>query len=171
MVRAEHVIDSWQTVRQDTSTAVAEFPASEFEYRPAAELQTFGQIAHHILVSTHALTGMLLAGETDFTGPDFRARLAKQVAHIPASMEPAELVRRLNESAAERAAQLSGQAPEFWACMVKRMDGAMVTRLEMLQTIKEHELTHRQQLFTYLRMKGIVPATTRRRLARQAASK
>jgi len=47
----------------------------------------------------------------------------------------------------------------------------MVTRLEMLQWVKEHELTHRQQLFTYLRVKGIVPVTTRRRLARQAAGK
>ena len=171
MVRAEYVIDSWQSVRQDTTTAVAEFPASEFDYTPVAGLQTFGQIAHHILVSTHALTGMLLAGETDFAGPDFRARVARQVADIPRSLEPAELVRRLGESAVERAAQLGAQTPEFWAGMIKRMDGAMVTRLEMLQTIKEHELTHRQQLFTYLRMKGIVPATTRRRLARQAASK
>jgi uncharacterized damage-inducible protein DinB len=116
---------------------------------------------------------MLLAGETDFTGPDFRAR--RREARWPTSREPldpAELVRRLGESSDERAAQLGGaQTPEFWAGMIKRMDGAMVTRLEMLQTIKEHELTHRQQLFTYLRMKGIVPATTRRRLARQAAGK
>jgi uncharacterized damage-inducible protein DinB len=39
----------------------------------------------------------------------------------------------------------------------------------MLQFVKEHELTHRAQLFLYMRMKGIVPATTRRRLAKQAA--
>jgi uncharacterized damage-inducible protein DinB len=49
--------------------------------------------------------------------------------------------------------------------MVTRFDGQRVTRLEMIQTIKEHELTHRAQLFLYLRLKGIVPATTRRRLA------
>jgi hypothetical protein len=39
----------------------------------------------------------------------------------------------------------------------------------MLQMIKEHELTHRATMFLYLRLKGIVPATTRRRLAKQAA--
>ena len=38
--------------------------------------------------------------------------------------------------------------------------------MEMLQFVKEHELTHRAQLFVYMRLKGIVPATTRRRLAR-----
>jgi uncharacterized damage-inducible protein DinB len=171
MVRAEHVIDSWKSIRQDTITAVEEFPAGEFEYRPAADLQTFGQVGRHILVASHALTGMLLAGETDFTGPDFRARVAAQVTHIPESMEPAELARRLGESVTQRAEQLAAQTPEFWAGMLKRVDGVVVTRLEMLQWVKEHELTHRQQLFTYLRMKGIVPATTRRRLARQAAGK
>lgn len=171
MVRAEHVIDSWKSVRQDTIAAVEEFPAGEFDYRPAADVQTFGQIGRHILVASHALTGMLLAGETDFTGPDFRARIATHAADIPESLEPAELVRRLRESADERAAQLGGQTAEFWAGMMKRVDGIMVTRLEMLQWVKEHELTHRQQLFTDLRMKGIVPATTRRRLARQAAGK
>ena len=43
------------------------------------------------------------------------------------------------------------------------MDGQRVTRLEMFQFIKEHEVAHRAQLFLYLRLKGIVPATTRRR--------
>jgi hypothetical protein len=38
----------------------------------------------------------------------------------------------------------------------------------MVQMIKEHEMTHRAHLFLCLRMKGIVPATTRRRLAKQA---
>jgi hypothetical protein len=33
--------------------------------------------------------------------------------------------------------------------------------------VKEHELTHRQQLFLCLRLKGLTPPTTRRRLARQ----
>ena len=53
----------------------------------------------------------------------------------------------------------------FMRGIITRVDGARVTRLEMLQFVKEHELTHRAQLFLYMRMKGIVPATTRRRLA------
>lgn len=171
-MRAEHVIDSWKSVRQDTIAAVEEFPAGEFDYRPAADLQTFGQISRHILVSTHGLTGMLLAGDADFADLDIRrARIATHTAQIPETLAPAELALRLRESVDERAPRLGSQTPEFWTGMVKRVDGVMVTRLEMLQFVKEHELTHRQQLFTYLRMKGIVPATTRRRLARQAAGK
>jgi uncharacterized damage-inducible protein DinB len=172
MVRAEYIVDSWKNVRQDTIAAVEEFPAGEFDYHPAADLHTFGQISRHILVSTHGLTGMLLAGDADFADLAIRReRIAAHTAHIPEALEPAELARGLRESVDQRAAQLSSQTPEFWAAMIKRVDGIMVTRLEMLLFVKDHELTHRQQLFTYLRMKGIVPATTRRRLARQAAGK
>jgi len=39
----------------------------------------------------------------------------------------------------------------------------------MLQGIKEHELSHRSQLFVYLRLKGLTPPTTRRRLAKAKA--
>ena len=172
MIRTEHVIDSWKSVRQDTIAAVEEFPAGEFDFRPTADLQTFGQIGRHILVSTHGLIGMLLEGSTDFSHPDIRrARTAAHTCHIPETLEPVELVCRLRESVDERASQLASRTPEFWAGMIKRVDGLMVTRLEMLQWVKEHELTHRQQLFTYLRVKGIVPVTTRRRLARQAAGR
>ena len=41
----------------------------------------------------------------------------------------------------------------------------------MVQTMKEHELTHRAQLFMYLRLKGIVPSTTRRRAGQAGGQK
>ncbi len=76
-------------------------------------------------------------------------------------MLASELRSRLDE----RLPALAARTPEFYAGIVTRFDGQQVTRLEMLQTAKEHELTHRAQLFLYLRLKGIVPVTTRRRQA------
>ena len=58
--------------------------------------------------------------------------------------------------------QLALQPAEFFAHIITRFDGQMVTRLEMVRFTKEHELTHRAQLFLYLRLKGLVPATMRR---------
>jgi uncharacterized damage-inducible protein DinB len=42
-----------------------------------------------------------------------------------------------------------------------------MVRKEMIQFMKEHELAHRAQMFMCLRLKHIVPAATRRRLAKQ----
>ena len=37
--------------------------------------------------------------------------------------------------------ELAAQPPEFYSGIITRVDGARVTRLEMLQFVKEHELT------------------------------
>jgi uncharacterized damage-inducible protein DinB len=66
-----------------------------------------------------------------------------------------------------RQAELCRQPADFFAKIITRFDGQPVTRLEMIQFVKEHELTHRAQLFVYLRLKGVVPVTTRRRQAKK----
>jgi uncharacterized damage-inducible protein DinB len=168
MVRLEHVLDSWKATRQDTIAAVEEFPAGEFGYRPNADVMTFGEIASHILQAGHGLSGLLLSGEESFATPDFRAKVAKHAAELPPDATPAQLAVALRDSLEKRAAELAAKPPSFYEHIITRMDGQQVTRLEMLQMLKEHELTHRAHLFLYMRMKGLVPATTRRRMAKQA---
>jgi len=168
MVRVEHVIDSWKTVRQDTAAAVEDFPEAEFDFRPAPDVMTFREAARHILDAGDGLTGLLLAGDDNFTTPDFRDRMKSYLRNLPADASPAALAAALRESVEERAAAFAAQPAEFFAHIITRFDGQKVTRLEMLQMIKEHELTHRAHMFLCLRLKGIVPATTRRRLAKQA---
>ncbi len=168
MVRLEHVLDSWKTVRQDTISAVEEFPPGEMDFRPAPDVMTFGEVARHILQAGEGLTGLLLSGDDNLATPDFRERLMQKI-RTEAGPDAASLARGLRESMERRAAELAAQPPEFYSHIITRFDGQKVTRLEMLQMVKEHELTHRAQLFLSLRMKGIVPATTRRRLAKPAA--
>jgi uncharacterized damage-inducible protein DinB len=168
MVRLEQVLDSWKAVRADTATAVEEFPAGEFDYKPADGLMAFGEIARHILISGHGLTGLLLEGDEELGGPQFREKMAR-FALLPVGAPASDLARELRASVELRAAELAAQTPDFYSGLITRVDGARVTRLEMLQFVKEHELTHRAQLFLYMRMRGMVPATTRRRLAKQAA--
>jgi uncharacterized damage-inducible protein DinB len=167
MVRLDHVLETWKAIRQDTIAAAEEFPAPDFAFRPSPDVMTFGEIARHIAEAGRALTGMLLAGDEMFTGPDFRARITQFRYNLPDDTTPAGIVEALKDFDA-RAAELAAQSPEFYSKIVTRMDGVNVTRLEMLQSIKEHEMTHRQQLFMYMRLKAMVPSTTRRRMAKQA---
>lgn len=169
MVRTEAVLDSWKTIRNDTAQAVEEFPVDEFDYKPAADLMTFGEIATHILQAGHGLTGLLLDGVDNLAVPEFRAMLGKYIAQLPPHGNPADLAGVLRSTMESRCVELAAKPAEFYTGMITRFDGVAVTRLEMLQTIKEHELTHRSQMFMYLRLKGLVPATTRRRLAKAKA--
>jgi uncharacterized damage-inducible protein DinB len=169
MVRPAHVIDSWKAVRQDAAAAVEDFPEADLDFRPAPDVMTFRETARHILDAGDGLTGLLLAGDDNFSTPDYRDRMKPHKRALPADAGRAELAAALRESVEQRTAAFAQQPAGFFEQMITRFDGARITRLEMLQTIKEHELTHRAHLFMCLRMKGIVPATTRRRMAQQAS--
>lgn len=169
MVRLEHVLDTWKTIRQDTAAAVEEFPEADLDFTPAPGCDSFRQIAIHILNAGDGLTGLLMAGEENFADPERRKRMKEYWRGVPAPAGPVELAAALRTSVEERAAALAAQPAEFWSKIITRVDGRQVTRLEMLQFVKEHELTHRSQLFMAMRIKGLVPATTRRRLAMMAA--
>jgi uncharacterized damage-inducible protein DinB len=167
MVRVETVLDSWKTVREDTAQAVQDFPGQELDFKPVPELMTFGETARHILEAGHALTGLLLDGVDDLTVPDFRNMMKKQLPPLPDKPDAAVLAAELRKSVERRCEALARQPADFYSHIITRFDGQRVTRLEMLQFIKEHELTHRSQLFLYLRLKGVVPPTTRRRQAKR----
>ncbi len=170
MVRKETVIDSWKTARLDTAQAVEDFPAAELDFKATPDLMTFGELARHILDAGHALTGMLLDGVDNLATPQFREMIARYRPQLPERLDAATLASELRKSIETRSAELAAKGDDFFSGIITRFDGQRVTRLEMLQSIKEHELTHRSQMFVYLRLKGIVPATTRRRQAAQKSA-
>src|SRR5262245_3621210 len=147
MVRKENVIDSWKTVRQDTAQAVEDFPSAELDFRATPDLMTFGELARHILDAGHALTGILLAGVDNLQTPQFREMIGKYVPSLPKQLDSPTLASELRKSIETRAAELAAKGDDFFSGMITRFDGQRVTRLEMLQFIKEHELTHRSQMF------------------------
>jgi uncharacterized damage-inducible protein DinB len=170
MVRRETVIDSWKTVRQDTAQAVEDFPATELGFKATPDLMSFGELARHVLDAGHALTGMLLDGVDNLATPQFREMIGKYKPKLPAELDAPALASELRKSIETQTAELAAKGDDFFSGIITRFDGQRVTRLEMLQFVKEHELTHRSQMFLYLRLKGIVPATTRRRQAAQKSA-
>jgi uncharacterized damage-inducible protein DinB len=169
MARVDSVLNSWKAVREDAVLAVEDFSAHDLDYKPTEDMMSFGSLARHILEAGHALTGVILDGVDSLQVPNFREMRNKHVAELPQTEGAGALARELRAQFESRAAQLRALPEEFWDGEITRMDGQRITRLEMLQFTKEHELTHRQQLFVYLRLKGIVPPTTRRRMAKAKA--
>ena len=135
--------------------------------QPTPDLMPFRELAVHILQAGHSLSGLLLDRVDDMATPDFRDKLKKYAVAEAAAASPEELVRLMKETLDSDCAAIQNQPDDFFSAMIVKFDGTPVTRLEMLQFIKEHELTHRSQMFMYLRLKGVVPPTTRRRLAKK----
>jgi uncharacterized damage-inducible protein DinB len=167
MVRLESFLTSWKSVRADTAQAVEDLPAGNLDFKPQDDMLTFRQIAEHIVYAGRGLTGIIMDGEQDLTTPDFREKLKKYYRELPADAGATDIAAELRRSLEEDCAALSGKDNEFLAQIITRFDGMKVTRMEMLQFVKEHELTHRAQLFMYLRLNGVIPPTTRRRLAQK----
>ena len=165
MVRVESVLDTWRAVRADAAAAVREWPEAERDFRATAELMTFAEMALHIAEAGHILTGILLSGETDYRRDGFRAEMKKHGSGLEAGVPLAELATALERLAEERVRELSGRGAEWWSGKVQKCSGEEMTRLEFMQFVKEHELTHRSQMFVYMRLKGMVPPTTKRRMA------
>ena len=109
----------------------------------------------------------MLDGVDNLATPQFREMIGKYRPVLPEHLDAATLASELRKSVDTRTIELAAKGDDFYSGIITRFDGQRVTRLEMLQFVKEHELTHRSQMFVYLRLKGIVPATTRRRLAKQ----
>jgi uncharacterized damage-inducible protein DinB len=165
MIRLETVLDSWRSVRQDTAQAVEDVPADQLGFKAAPEVASFGEIARHILNAGHGLTGMLLAGIDNFATPEFRRDMVRYASGLVAEADAQTIAAALRSALDERLAALRAQPADWFSAIITRFDGQALTRLEMIQSIKEHELTHRAQLFMCLRLLGIVPVTTRRRQA------
>src|SRR5690349_8239259 len=124
MVRAETVLDSWRTVRQDTAQAVEDFAGSDLDYKPVPELATFREIATHILDAGSGLAGLLIEGEENLTGPLFRESLKKYASNLPESADAASIADRLRTSLDDTLARLASKTPEFFDGMITRLDGA-----------------------------------------------
>ncbi len=165
MVRVQYVLDSWKTVRKDVVGAVREFPAEAFGEKPIEGVDSFGTIARHILNAGHAFPGILMEGVDNLQTPEFREKMKPHMYNLSEDATPAQLADALETAIESRTAELASQPDEFFTQEITRFDGFRLTRLEMLQFVKEHELTHRSQLFMLMRLKGIVPPTTKRRLA------
>jgi uncharacterized damage-inducible protein DinB len=165
MLRVQFVLDTWKTVRKDVVGAVRDFPAAAFEEKPIEGVDSFGTIARHILNAGHAFPGILMTGIESLQTPDFRDKMKPHMHSLPEGASPEQLAEALEQSIETRCGELTAQPDEFFTQEITRFDGLRLTRLEMLQFVKEHELTHRSQLFMLMRLKGMVPPTTKRRMA------
>jgi uncharacterized damage-inducible protein DinB len=163
---------SFRTVRANTIQIAEEIPESQYEFSPASDVRSVGKLLFHIsqipTVALYTHQNMI----TNMADVPFMDILGRMRADEATSRTKAEIVAALKSEGEKFSAFLDGLSEPFLAEIVTMMPGsqpATKSRLELLLSVKEHEMHHRGQLMLIERMLGIVPHLTRQFQQRMAA--
>ena len=171
---SKELAESFRTVRKNTLAAAADIPEGSYDFRPAPGCRTVEKLLTHIALS-YRFQHQIQAVEkrTSLDGFDFPALMAKLAAEEAKPRTKKQVVDLLENEGKVWAAFLDGASNEFLSQSVhfSATPPASKSRLEMMMSVKEHEMHHRGQLMVMQRMLGVVPHLTREREARTAQTR
>ncbi len=166
---------SSRTVRKSTLEAAHDIPEDQYDFCPAPGCRTVEKMLTHIALSyrfqhqVHAVEKL-----SSMEGFDFMAIMAELAAEEAKPRTKDEVIGMLEAEGEIWATFLDGVSDEFLAETVSfpvEFSQPPKSRLEMLLSVKEHEMHHRGQVMLVQRLVGIVPHLTRQREARMAEAK
>lgn len=156
---------SFRTVRRNTIAAATDIPEDQYGFRPTPDTRSVAEQLVHI-ASAPRIQQQIQKVErrTTLHGFDFFSLLNEVLAEEKTPRSKAEILTLLEENGENFASWLDTVSDEFLAERVTMPAGtspAEKSRLEMLLSVKEHEMHHRAQVMLMQRMIGIVPHGTR----------
>ena len=171
---AKELAESFRTVRKNTIMIAEEIPEGKYDFRPAPDVRSVGQLLIHIAVA-YTFQYQVHAAErrTTLEGFDFPALLERLGAEEKQRYGKAQIVGMLRNNGEKWAGWLAGLSEEFLGERVNMPPGvtpSVKSRFEMVLSVKEHEMHHRGQLMLVERLLGIVPHLTREMQARMAGA-
>ena len=140
---------NWRSMTTNLTTAAEELSEANYAYRPVATVRTFGQLFAHVAGAQFAMCAAAL-GEPA-RGEDTIEKSATTKAAI---------VRALKEST-DYCARAYAQT-DAAASAATQLYGERVPRLNALTLNAVHDGEHYGNVVTYMRMKGLVPPSSRR---------
>ena len=166
---------SSRTVRKNTLETARDIPEDQYDFCPAPGCRTVEKMLTHIALAyrfqhqVHAVQKL-----SSMEGFDFMAIMAELAAEEAKPRTKDEVIVMLEAEGEIWATFLDGVSDEFLAETVSfpaEFSQQPKSRLEMLLSVKEHEMHHRGQVMLVQRLLGIVPHLTRQREARMAEAK
>lgn len=168
---ARHLAEAFCTVRKNTITIAEDIPEDKYAFRGAPNTRTISQLLIHIAVSPLWQQELHSQRKASLEGYDFPGRFMKDKAEEQVPRTKPEIIDLLQRSGDAFASFLEGLSEEVLGESVSMPGGRSTkSRLEMLLSVKEHEMHHRGQLMLIERQLNIVPHLTREREARFGVS-
>lgn len=167
----KHLADAFRTVRKNTIAIAQDIPEDNYGFRAAPGARTVSQLLIHIGVSPSWQQELHSQRVATLEGFDFPGRFMKDKAEEQVPRTKAEIIDMLQQSGEAFASFLDGLSEDALGESVSMPGGQSTkSRLEMLLSVKEHEMHHRGQLMLIERQLGVVPHLTREREARFGAA-
>jgi len=172
---AKELAASSRVVRGNTILIAQDIPEEKYQFKPVQEYRTVAQMLAHIALS-YRFQFQVHAVEKRNTleGFDFPALMKVLMEEEGLPRTKAQLIDLLQKEGEKWASWADGLSDAFLSEPVQMPAGgtpAQKSRLEMILSVKEHEMHHRGQLMLVQRLIGVVPHLTRERLARMAGQK
>jgi uncharacterized damage-inducible protein DinB len=172
---AKELAASARTVRGNTLIIAKDIPEDKYQFKPVPDYRSVAQLLTHIALS-YRFQYQVHAVEKRKTleGFDFPALMKVIGEEENKPRTKAQVIDLLQKEGETWATWVEGVSDAFLGEMVLMPPGAepaQKSRLEMILSVKEHEMHHRGQLMTIERLVGVVPHLTLERQARMAQTK
>ena len=160
---AKELAESFRTVRNNTVKIAEEIPEDKYGFSAAPGTRSVGKMLAHIALGysfQHLIQSQRLK---NFDGIDFASLFERFSAEQEKPRTKAEILDLLKSHGETWAKFVEGLSEDFLGEAVAMPTGAgpAKSRLEMIISVKEHEMHHRGQMMLIERMLGIVPHLTR----------
>ncbi|MBI4472108.1 MAG: DinB family protein [Acidobacteria bacterium] len=169
---AKELAESFRTVRNNTIRVAEDIPEDKYNFSPAAETRTVEKLLTHIALGYRFQYHVQkLDPRPTLEGFNFPAMFQQLVAEEARPRTKAEVLALLRKEGEIWESFVAGLSEDFLGQTVQMPAGATPSaksRIEMILSVKEHEMHHRGQLMLIERMIGIVPHLTRDLQARMA---
>ena len=168
---SKELAQGFRTVRKNTLEAARDIPEDKYDFCPAPDCLSVEKLLTHIALSyrLHAIEKRFSMAGFDF--PEMMAELGAKEAE---PRTKSQVIAMLDDEGEIWATFLDRVSDEFLAETVSSLPEFSQTpksRLEMILSVKEHEMHHRGQVMLVQRMPGIVPHLTRQREERMAQTR
>lgn len=140
----------WNQVTRNITLAAEELSEADYAYRPTPEVRTFGQQVGHVAGSQYMICAAAL-GETPRAEDEIEKSRTTKAGLVEALKASTEYC---NRAYAQSDAALAAEAQLF---------GQKQTRMSVLALNAVHNGEHYGNIVTYMRMKGMVPPSSRPR--------
>jgi uncharacterized damage-inducible protein DinB len=135
-------LENWRRIHRQTINVIRVAPDEQYDWKTCDSAMTLGGLMNHLWQSEAALAHAVVSGSFPAERPAPLNRTAELIAAFDHSHDEA-VARILPLTEAQLAETIAPFGP-----------ARALTRRQLLNGMLEHEIHHRGQLYTYLRMLG-----------------